>query len=537
MLNDIKDFYPTPLTLINKMLRGIDYNQIKTILEPSAGKGDILEVLEQEKKYYKHLDIDCIEKDENLQHILKGKGYKLIHNDFLTFDSMKEYNLIVMNPPFSNGDKHLLKAIEIQERSGGCIVCLLNSETLNNTFSNTRKDLKRKLDELNADIEIIENSFYDAERKTNVEIALIKIIIPTKERESFIYSNNLKESEQQAEYEEQEQNFLVQNDYLKAIVEQYKLEIKIGIDLIKEYKAMSKYILNEITAEGQKGNPILKLDLYNNRNSYSDKLSINDFIKEVRMKYWRALFNNKKFTIQLTNNLQQDYQNQIEKLADYDFSLYNIYQIKIDMTKNVIKGIEDTILSLFDELSNKYHYYDECSKNIHMYNGWKTNKAYTINKKVIIPLNGYYDITQKWGRYNPSNYRVIAKLEDIEKCLNYLDGGLTESIDIKEALQFAKNYNETKDIQLKYFTVTFYKKGTCHIEFSNLELLKKFNIFGSQKKNWLPPTYGKSNYKDMTAEEKEVINNFEGEKEYQKTMQNKQYYIFNASTMLQLETA
>ena len=29
---------------------------------------------------------------------------------------------------------------------------------------------------------------------------------------------------------------------------------------------------------------------------------------------------------------------------------------------------------------------------------------------------------------------------------------------------------------LKNIDVTFYKKGTCHIEFTNLELLKRFNI-------------------------------------------------------------
>lgn len=237
---------------------------------------------------------------------------------------------------------------------------------------------------------------------------------------------------------------------------------------------------------------------------------------------------------QLTNNLQQDYYNKIESLAEYDFSIYNIYQIKIDMTKNVIKGIEDTILKLFDELSNKHHYYDETSKNIHLYNGWKTNKAYTINKKVILPLSGWDAF---WGKYNPSNYKVLDKLEDIEKCFNYLDGGLTDSIDIKEALNFAEGYGETKNIQLKYFTVTFYKKGTCHIEFTNLELLKKFNIFGSQKKNWLPPTYGKKNYKDMTAEEKQVVNNFEGEHEYQKVMQNKQYYLFDCNSLLLLESS
>lgn len=536
MFNNNKDFYPTPDTIIYKMLRDINFDKITTILEPSAGKGNIVDILQQKKKYYKHLDIDCIENDENLQHVLKGKEYKLIHNDFLTFNSMKKYDLIIMNPPFSNGDKHILKAIELQEQYGGCVVCLLNAETLNNTFSNIRKDLKRKLNEYDAQIEYIQNAFYDAERKTNVEIALIKIILPVQEKESFIYNDNLRKAEEQEEFQEQEQNFLVENDFLKSIVQQYNLEIKIGIDLIKEYKAMSKYILEEITPDGQKGKPLLNLDLDINKNSYSSNLSINGYIKEVRRKYWKALFNNKKFIGQLTNNLQRDYHNRIEELIEYDFSIYNIYEIKIEMTKNVVKGVEETILNLFEELSNKHHYYDEMSKNIHLYNGWKTNKAFVINKKVIIPLNGYHDLGYSWGGYRPTNYKVVDKLEDIEKCLNYLDGGLTEQINIREALKFAEEYGETKNVQLKYFTVTFYKKGTCHIEFTNLDLLKKFNIFGSQKKNWLPPTYGKAEYKNMTEEEKQVVNEFEGEQEYKKTMQNKQYYLFDSS-LLMLESA
>ena len=103
--------------------------------------------------------------------------------------------------------------------------------------------------------------------------------------------------------------------------------------------------------------------------------SVNGYIRESRGKYWSPLFKNPKFIGQLTNNLQREYYNKVEELKDYGFSLHNIYELKIDMSKKVIKGIEDTIISLFEELSNKYSYYDECSKNIHYFNGWKTNKA------------------------------------------------------------------------------------------------------------------------------------------------------------------
>ena len=541
--NKNRDYYPTPGKLIDKMLSGIDFDKIETILEPSAGNGNIVDALRQKEeihnKYHRYeeykIDIDCIEVDPNLQHILKGKEYRVVHNDFLTYDTMKEYSLIIMNPPFSNGCKHLLKALEMQSRTGGAVICLLNAETIRNAYTNERLDLQRKLTEYNAEIEFIQDAFLeDAERKTNVEIALIKVYIPKVQKESFIW-NGLKKSQKEREYVATESTQLIDSDLFKAIVNQYQLEVEAGTKLIKEYFAMQPFILsefgkNEETGETiQKGNCILSLKVGNK------ELSVNQYIREVRGKYWKALFQNPKFIGQLTNKLQSEFYHKINELCDYDFSLYNIYQLKIDIQKKVASGIEDTILKLFDEFSNKYHYYDEMSKNIHYYNGWKTNKAWIINKKVIIPLNGYRDLQFSWGGFRPTYYDTVKKLQDIEKCFNYLDGGLTEAVDLEKSLKFAEEYGETKNIQLKYFTITFYKKGTCHIVFNNEELLKKFNIFGSQRKGWLPPSYGKKSYKDMTAEEKAVVNEFEGEKEYNKVLENTGYYLFDGNNLNLLE--
>ncbi|WP_340191471.1 DUF4942 domain-containing protein, partial [Bacillus amyloliquefaciens] len=159
----------------------------------------------------------------------------------------------------------------------------------------------------------------------------------------------------------------------------------------------------------------------------------NAYIKQIRAKYWNTLFNNDQFMGLFTSNLKQKYLQHVEELKDYDFSLFNIYTLRIQMSKEMTQGVEDTILNLFEEFSHK-HYYDESSKNVHLYNGWKTNKSYKINKKIIIPLNVY-----SWldGRYNPTDYKVLEKLKDIEKVFNYLDNGLTEDINIDETLKLA----------------------------------------------------------------------------------------------------
>lgn len=533
LYNGNNDFYPTPAHLAQKMLDKVNFKEVATVLEPSAGKGDLIEMVKQKEGgfYGYKFDIDAIEKDANLRHILNGKEYRIVHDDFLTYETFKQYDLIIMNPPFSDGCKHLLKALEMQKRNGGQIVCLLNAETIKNPFSNDRIALQRDLTELNADIEFLSNEFIDAERKTAVEVVLIYVNIPKTGKESFILEG-LRQSEKYAESENTNVTDLAEGDYLKRIVKQYQMEVEAGIKLINEYKAMQPYIMQDFEKEDESSVSYNRCILALKVES-AKRLSINDFVKEVRGKYWRALFKNPDFVGLLTENLQTDLYNRIGELKDYDFSMFNIMTLKVQMSNELVKGVEDTILNLFEELGNKYHYYDETSKNIHYYNGWKTNKAWKINKKVIIPLTGY----GFWGdRYEPTHYQTLNKLQDIEKCFNYLDGGLTDAVDLKQSLEFAEQYGETKNIQLKYFTVTFYKKGTCHIVFNNDELLKKFNIFGSQKKGWLPPSYGKKQYKDMTTEEKTVINEFDGnEAEYNKTMQNRKYYLFDSNSVLMLE--
>lgn len=541
MFNDNLDFYPTPEKLAKRMLAGIDFKFAHTFLEPSAGSGNIVrELKEKEKIEYPYrepvFDIDCIERDARLQSVLRGEGFRVIYNDFLSFETMKEYDVIFMNPPFSDGAKHLLKAMQLQERNGGGIVCILNAETLKNPYSAERKAIVQKLEDNNADIEYIQEAFIDGERKTNVEIALIRVKMPETERTSFILDGMRRAAAYAEDTAEYSETHVAEKDLMQSYVRQFNAEVESGIRLINEYRAMQPFLLSEFEKDPESGktvqcgSSILKLSVKD-----KSELSKNAFVKAVRRKYWKALFHNEAFVGKLTENLKREFYKRIDELQNYDFSVYNIKTLQIEINQKMIQGVEDTIIALFEELSNKYHYYDETSKNIHYFNGWKTNKAYIINKKVVIPLDAY---NRLWGTYDPADYRVIGKLSDIEKALNYLDGGLTDSVDLRSSLEFAEEYGETKNIVLKYFNVTFYKKGTCHITFTNDELWKKFNIFGAQRKGWLPPCYGKKKYKDMTTEEKEVINSFEGEKSYSDVMEKTDYFMVEAKDLLPLlETA
>ena len=96
----------------------------------------------------------------------------MIEKDFLKYAGSYAFDLIVMNPPFSNGDEHLLKAWQILEH--GNIVCLLNRETIDNLFSQKRQLLHQIIAE-NGSVEYLANCFATAERTSNVEVAMVRL--------------------------------------------------------------------------------------------------------------------------------------------------------------------------------------------------------------------------------------------------------------------------------------------------------------------------------------------------------------------------
>lgn len=519
-----KEFYPTPKELLETITADCNWTKINTILEPSAGKGHIVEFLQQKAKdnYMNSYDIDCIEADSELRAVLKDKNMRVIHDDFLTYHGYKKYDLILMNPPFSNGDEHLLKAIEVQ-KNGGFIICILNAETIRNPYSMKRKELINKLHKYHAEINYLSNTFSDAERKTDVEVAIVKVQIPEAKNYSHIFEE-LRKAKAEDRLYKKKMTDVAKVDYIEAIIDQYETEVQGCLSLLREYQGLAPYIL-ESMKETTYAKPVIELKVGGNS---LDKNSANEVLLLIRRKYWKALFEDKRFTSNMTSKQLEEYRYKVSDLENYDFSYYNIKTLQVEMSRNFVKGIKECILALFDELSYEYSWLPETGRNIHYYNGWATNKAHIINKKVIIPMPNLFSSILKEFQYS---YKVFEKLNDIEKVFNYLSG-VPDERSLGIILQNAKDVQQTKNIDCKYFTVNFYKKGTCHITFKDEVLLKKFNIFGSQKKGWLPPCYGKKPYEDMTEEEKRVIDEFDGKERYVEVFSNSNKYLIQTPDLI-----
>jgi hypothetical protein len=250
-----KNFFPTPASLATQMLQGIDFSTVGSILEPSAGKGDLVKAAIEKLDYARHnyahdtrdYDIDCIELDPDLRAILKDRGFRVVHDDFLTFETFKQYSLIIMNPPFDHGAEHLLKALRMQA-NGGAVVCLLNAETIKNPCTMARKDLAAQLKQHGAEITYMQNAFMSSARQSAVEIALVRCVIPYREdaRESSILDNLRKTRPIRTENPTGQTNPLAKAGIEEAIIDRFHFEAAAGLRLIDEYLAMLPYFKSSL---------------------------------------------------------------------------------------------------------------------------------------------------------------------------------------------------------------------------------------------------------------------------------------------------
>ncbi|EHH2973095.1 DUF4942 domain-containing protein [Salmonella enterica] len=122
-------FYPTPRIIAEYVARAIELQPGETLLEPEAGRGDLLAYVETRQE-----DITCIEVSPLFAEILRGKGYvNTVCCDFMKWSDDNAgymFDKIVMNPPYSLGrhKEHTMAALG-HLKVGGRLVAVLPGDT------------------------------------------------------------------------------------------------------------------------------------------------------------------------------------------------------------------------------------------------------------------------------------------------------------------------------------------------------------------------------------------------------------------------
>jgi hypothetical protein len=456
-----KDFYPTPDHVIEVMMANIDITN-KVILEPSAGKGNIVDWLQRNNAK----EVLSCENNEDLRAILHGKC-NVLASDFFNLrpEQITHIDLIVMNPPFSADEKHILHAWEIAP--GGCeIIALCNSETLDNRYSRNRAILRELID-LNGSHESLYNCFSEAERESNVNVSLVRLYKPsTGEMEFDGYF------EMQEEEERQENGIMTYNS-IQEVVSRYVGAVKMFDDVINASDTINKLISPISDGLG------IHFGAVSSSNS-SSNITRDFFKKALQKSAWRSVFHKFNMNKYVTQKLMGDINKFVEQQTAVPFTVRNIYKMIELIVGTHAERMDNVLAEAFDKICSF------SSENSTAGEKWKTNSNYKVNQKFIVPYMCSNDT--RWpSQYVGMSYSRYHELDDIVKALCHLKGidyNTTTNID-----SFVRNMNMEwgQWYSWGFFEIRGYKKGTMHFKFQNTKLWEDFNRKVGEIKGWQLP--------------------------------------------------
>jgi hypothetical protein len=167
----IDGYFPTPARIVDQMIELAGIEPGMTVAEPSAGKGNIADKIREAAS---EAALSVIEPVTRLRNILTAKGHNIVDSDFMGHEG--QYDRIVMNPPFENGQDidHVRHAYSLL-KPGGRVVAIMSEGPF---FRSDRKatEFRDWLDSLSGTSEKLpDGSFKDSERSTGVATRLVVI--------------------------------------------------------------------------------------------------------------------------------------------------------------------------------------------------------------------------------------------------------------------------------------------------------------------------------------------------------------------------
>jgi hypothetical protein len=460
-----KDFYPTPEGVIEQMLFGVDI-QNKTILEPSAGKGNIVDYLKERGAK----EVIACEINSDLARIVSGKC-RLLANDFLTVQAtdISHIDCIVMNPPFSADEAHILHAWNIAP--GGCtVVSLCNRNTVFGSRNSKREQIIKLID-LYGKREELGDCFSDAERKTDVDVACIWLYKPKTGDDEFDGYFSLTDDE--AEHLEQG---VMKYNYVRDIVNRYVSAVRLWdkvIPLAKEINELTKPISEYGIKFGA---------YYSSSKTNYGEISRETFKKELQKDAWQRLFTDMNMNKYVTEGVKENINKFVETQVHVPFTMKNIYKMIEIIVGTHGSRMNQVLVDAFERICG-YSWKDNCTGG----QGWKTNSDYVVNRKFIIPYICEY---KTWGdpyKLTLSYSRLSTEVEDIAKALCYLTGtnydGCTPLYTFvnRMEMQWGSWY------EWGFFRIRGYKKGTMHFEFVDEKVWERFNRRVAEIRGWRLP--------------------------------------------------
>lgn len=470
-----EQFYPTPKSVLDQM--GIDCYGLN-VLEPSAGKGDIIDYCIGSGAS----SVLACEINDDLRQIVQNKA-QVIASDFfsVTSEMISHVNIIVMNPPFINADKHILHAWNIAPE--GCeIIALCNYSTIERVRGWSRSELASVIEKYGEKTSL-GDCFSEAERKTDVNVGLIHIFKPVVS-ESFDWDGFYFTDE-----EVTGSNGIMSYNEIRAIVNTYVAAVKCFEE------AMEVGIrLNSLTGDNS-----FKISIGQEDNIVSKQ----EFARVFQVKQWKKVFTKMNIEKHVTKGVMEEINKFAAGRQNYPFTMRNVYRMM-----EIIYGTRESTMkkAIVEAVDNFTRYTHE---NRYGVEGWKTNEGHLLNMKFICNHicnadNGnlrieYYnsrnfdsltDLTKAVCYITGTDFNTIPDVRSVS-CIADAEGLFLNSRGVKtKSFYECESYNDFKTntwYDWGFFEFKLFKKGTGHFKFKDEKVWEQLNrVYADIKGQVLP---------------------------------------------------
>ena len=486
---DLFQFYPTPLDLATRVWGKLKNKHPDRVLEPSAGKGHLLKGMYDRRYGYgsqSYAHVDCCEIDFRHHADRRELGVQIVGHDFLAMESGACYSAIIGNPPFHNGEKHVLKAWDLLW--DGEVVMILNAETVRNPLSVDRQRLVKLIEDY-GDVEFVEGAFEveDAERKTPVDVAIVHLVKKA-DVGSFVTMDLLRSMQRDSTsgddlssgYAEARQLALPANEIDNRVLI-FNAAVTSARSAIFAQAQASAYagMLGDSMGARSAG----RSDRQIAPKVESIRAALDEAYGDLKDRAWASVVRSADVTSRLSSAAQKRVEAEFKLIAQLEFTVANIYSFLIGICEQQGNIQIDMLCDTFDRIT-RYH-----SDNTAYYRGWRSNDKHyrSIGRRIrytrfIIP--GFS--TDSWHRSPP--WEMQGLLGDFDKGFALLSGDTAPAVSLVSACNSCwAELKRGERVEATYFDIRYYPgTGTIHFFPRDKKLIDRLNRVVGRHRGWLP---------------------------------------------------
>lgn len=489
--NDALQFYETPDDIADRLVGMVeDRGQNEAVLDAAAGRGALSAAWRRASGamsvHGRDLpSIHAVEIDASHHGQLKEHA-KVVGLDFMSFQGIWTYAVVLMNPPFAKGAAFVLRAWD--GLWAGKVAAIINAETLRNPYTQDRQRLVALI-EKHGRVEFVRDAFQGdgVDREADVEVALIYLKKPASSGADWVGSTIQAMERDASDGVEESRIYRLPSELTlpRNFVENQVLAFNAAVDAMRasvRAEMVASHFASRIgmtMAELQRKSKDATANYSGLSEAETRKVLRTRYI-ELKDRAWASVLRSTDMLKKMTRKVQRSAEAEFETIKQMEFSASTIYGFLLGLVQSAGEMQTQAILDLFDSIIGYSH------ENVEVYRAYKSNTKHRLGMRIkhtrfiLSRMDGSYSRQPSW--------ETQQRLADIDRVMCMLDGvAEVENGLLATCMARWSDLYSGERVDSAHFSIRAYKGAeTVHIYPKRVDLLACLNRRVGEHRKWIP---------------------------------------------------